>query len=284
MKKSFLILFMILTMLTANIGAPLSALAENDGFYVVVSAPDGGVNMRSGPGENNDKVLSGLIPNGTELFISVTSGTWGFTAYSGATGWITLKQVTRLDEPTPPQPQEPEYTSTEANYTVYVATPDGGLNMRTAPAENKPLAMNSRIPDGTPLFIERVSGNNWGYTSYNGIKGWVALSQTTKTPPKANPDNEPETQEPEETEKPKGDEEEPAKPQEEETVKPVKNDDGESEESEKDSDTLFKQIILIATLVLLAIFIIALIAVALNTKSGNKKNKNKNPYNNYYNQ
>ena len=69
-----------------------------------------------------------------------------------------------------------------AGYYVYVATPDGGLNMRYGPSVDYAKVMEGRIPDGVKLYIVSKSGN-WGFTSYNGYEGWVALKQTTTTPP-----------------------------------------------------------------------------------------------------
>ena len=74
------------------------------------------------------------------------------------------------------------YDMEEAGYYVYVATPDGGLNMRYGPGTDYGKVMKGRIPDGVKLYIGYVSGN-WGYTSYNGYEGWVALKQTSKNPP-----------------------------------------------------------------------------------------------------
>ena len=75
-----------------------------------------------------------------------------------------------------------DYDIQVAEYYVYVLTPDGGLNMRYGPGVDYEKVTENRIPDGTRLFIELVS-DTWGYTSYNGNSGWVALKQTTKNPP-----------------------------------------------------------------------------------------------------
>ena len=65
---------------------------------------DGGVNMRSGAGVENPKVLPDMIPNGT--FLTVTQeatasngNKWGYTTYNGVSGWIALTQVTKYQEP-----------------------------------------------------------------------------------------------------------------------------------------------------------------------------------------
>lgn len=75
------------------------------------------------------------------------------------------------------------YPMEPADFYVYVATPDGGLNIRSGPDDKTyPTIMDGRIPDGVRLHITITSGN-WGFTEYNGYRGWVALKQTSETPP-----------------------------------------------------------------------------------------------------
>ena len=69
-----------------------------------------------------------------------------------------------------------------ADFYVYVATPDGGLNLRDGPDVKYAKVMDGTIPDGVRLYIKYTSGN-WGLTEYNGYSGWVALKQTSDTPP-----------------------------------------------------------------------------------------------------
>ncbi len=74
------------------------------------------------------------------------------------------------------------YPMDNADFYVYVATPDGGLNLRDGPDVKYAKVMNGTIPDGVRLHITYTSGN-WGFTEYNGYYGWVALKQTSETPP-----------------------------------------------------------------------------------------------------
>lgn len=70
-------------------------------------------------------------------------------------------------------------TVTDCSYDVYVATVDGGVNLREAPTTES--AIICTIPDFVQLHIsaESSAGNGWGYTTYNGYSGWVALSQVS---------------------------------------------------------------------------------------------------------
>ncbi len=75
--------------------APASAAAD---YNVKVAAPDGGVYFRYGPGTAYGKIISTLIPNGTQLHIhgegKASNGkTWGLTTFNGQEGWVFLGQT-----------------------------------------------------------------------------------------------------------------------------------------------------------------------------------------------
>ncbi|MBO5064917.1 MAG: hypothetical protein J6D06_02255 [Clostridia bacterium] len=74
------------------------------------------------------------------------------------------------------------YPVEKADFYVYVATPDGGLNFRDGPGVEYNTIIDYRIPDGVQLHITATS-DNWGLTEYDGKWGWVALKQTSDTPP-----------------------------------------------------------------------------------------------------
>lgn len=158
------------------------------------------------------------------------------------------------------------YDMEEAGYYVYVATPDGGLNMRYGPGTEYDRVMNYRIPDGVKLYIGYTSGN-WGLTSYDGNEGWVALKQTTTTPPAPKTTPAP-TPVPTQVQTPVVTEEiqntEPATPT--ETIPEV-----EQETDEQVVQRAMKgQIGLIAVLVLLIIIIAVLLVIIINLKSRKK--------------
>lgn len=70
-------------------------------FKVRVNHNDG-VNFRSGPGVDNSKVISGVIPKGQELVITKvekdSSGDeWGYTIFDGKEGWVILRSTEKID-------------------------------------------------------------------------------------------------------------------------------------------------------------------------------------------
>ena len=71
-------------------------------YYVEVSAPDGGVNFRSGAGVEYGKILNSMIPNGTMLHIEMEARAdngkmWGQTQYQGYWGWVALSQTKKTN-------------------------------------------------------------------------------------------------------------------------------------------------------------------------------------------
>ena len=56
-------------------------------------------------------------------------------------------------------------------------TAKSGINVRSNPNENAKKI--TAIPKNTKVYISKVQ-NGWGYTSYNGISGWVYLMYTKK--------------------------------------------------------------------------------------------------------
>lgn len=160
-------------------------------YDVSVSAPDGGVNFRYGPGAEYEKILDNVIPNGTVLHIQEAAKAnngkeWGYTEYDGYYGWVFLGQTKKVNASQPANnntaaPSKP----VPADYNVEVSAPDGGVNIRSGPGASYEKLQGKLIPNGTVLHISETAkadnGKDWGYTTYNGLKGWVFLGQTKTT-------------------------------------------------------------------------------------------------------
>ena len=160
-------------------------------YDVSVSAPDGGVNFRYGPGAEYEKILDNVIPNGTVLHIQEAAKAnngkeWGYTEYNGYYGWVFLGQTKKVNASQPANnntaaPSKP----VPADYNVEVSAPDGGVNIRSGPGASYEKLQGNLIPNGTVLHISETAkadnGKDWGYTTYNGLKGWIFLGQTKTT-------------------------------------------------------------------------------------------------------
>lgn len=171
------------------------------------------------------------------------------------------------------------YDVKDAGYYVYVATPDGGLNMRYGPGTEYGKVTENRIPDGVRLYIGSVSGN-WGYTSYNGNEGWVALRQTTKTPPAppstpkptqvSTPTPAPATPMPQSTQQtatPSPQNTDQAPQVTEEATPDAEAEQLNSEDVIIVEKAMLKQILLIAILLLLVVVMAIVAVIVINSKS-----------------
>lgn len=159
---------------------------EDADYYVTVAAPDGGVNLRYGPGVDYEAILDSPIPNGTQLHVireapADNGNYWGQTDYQGYYGWIALSQVEVTQQEAPGTKTYDGGTPVE--YAVEVTAPDGGVNQRSGPGVEYEV-LQSMIPNGTVLKVTKEAaagnGNLWGYTLCNDVGGWIALNQVTK--------------------------------------------------------------------------------------------------------
>ena len=106
-KKCWCILTFCLILLSFNmtVNAAYAQCSYPADYDVVVSAPDGGVNLRGGVGTSYE-ILYHMIPNNVTLHISkeaqASNGNyWGYTYYDGIYGWIALSQVSVVESKTP---------------------------------------------------------------------------------------------------------------------------------------------------------------------------------------
>ena len=262
MKKIISVLGIISVLLLMGFQTAFADAASYDmkqaGYYVYVATPDGGLNMREGPGTNYSKVMKERIPDGVRLYIELVSDNWGYTTYNGNYGWVALKQTTKNP------PAKAEYTTKAAGYYVYVATPDGGLNMRQGPGTGYNKVTENRIPDDVKLYIESVSGD-WGYTSYNGNSGCVYLGQTTKVPPKSDTIVKEENTEAPVEVSINDEKVETSEPEVTETDEPEENELGENE-IEEIRNSISTELILVIVLVALVIAIALLVLILIKMK------------------
>lgn len=90
---------------------------------------------------------------------------------AGGNSWWNFQgyiYITDIDDPTP----EP----TDAKTGIYRVNVDDYLNMRSGAGTS--FSYVTSIPDGVKLNVTKIQKNGgytWGYTTYNGKNGWVAL-------------------------------------------------------------------------------------------------------------
>lgn len=143
-------------------------------YYVLVSAPDGGVNLRYGPGVEYDRLMDYMIPNDVYLHVTQSAQAsngnyWGYTEYQGMYGWIALTQVTTIEGVPPtvtPVPTEtpmttatpePTQTATETPQATETATP-------TATDIQTPAATETAAPTATVTSAPKEEGITISYS------------------------------------------------------------------------------------------------------------------------
>ncbi len=162
-RSFFLILLLICTLVLSPVASVqlytiVSAATYTTGSYTIVAS--GGLRLREGPSTSSAQVA--LIPNGSTVSVSKIEGEWGYTTYSGKSGWISMAYTKKL-----------ENTNPTADINVRIAAekvkfPNGRYYSHTPGQPNNPDATST-----TPC--SHHSGGCGGYkgdcgcNSFNGL-------------------------------------------------------------------------------------------------------------------
>ena len=157
--RKFSIVFalsLILFTFTSVVNAAPAQCAYPADYDVIVTAPDGGVNLRSGPGTEYDKLLSNMIPNDIILHVQkeaqASNGNyWGYTNYNGTYGWIALTQVNVLESQTLFDEIIVEEVILES---TIMADP---VDVLYTP---EPLAMPKNLPDSAVVLLDFITSSS----------------------------------------------------------------------------------------------------------------------------
>lgn len=259
-------------------------------YYVEVSASDGGANLRDGAGVEYQKIISGMMPNGTVLHITRVATAdngkkWGLTEYQGNVGWVALSQTKTTSAPSSGNSSSGDSVysgtvaaaSTSVDYDVSVAAPDGGVNFRYGPGTDYGKIFSDMIPNGTRLHVSgegtAANGKTWGLVTYNGQMGWVFLGQTERVSSEAEQQDETAQQT------------EPAVSEEDAvraadaSVEPA--DDDAAAAADGDTLTISTSTLLLAALVIIGLLVIILLVtiVLLTRKKGSDSSRgSKDPW------
>jgi len=132
-------------------------------YDVQVSAPDGYVNVRSGPGVDYDILTSatnGVIMHVVAEANASNGKTWGQVNYNGYYGWIALSQVTTdisQDNETSSDGAENNTPSKSQGYDQNTSDPADGSEYEAADSEieDEPMLISADEP-----VVVQDSGNN----------------------------------------------------------------------------------------------------------------------------
>lgn len=134
-----------------------STLADSGEKYVVTASS---LNMRAGAGMNY--LVIEHLHRGTEVtYLSSKNGWWRVRLSDGTSGYVDKQYLT------------PSAADETGSYTVSASL----LAMRAEPkTKSRRLA---KLPRGTVVYVSQLNGD-WGYISYNGQHGWVAIRYLKK--------------------------------------------------------------------------------------------------------
>ena len=156
-----------------------SLAANNTGFdfvkNVTVSSKHGKTSLHNVP--SADELLGSkvkyTVPNDTVLNVTrKTKNGWGLVTMNKKHAWVRMSDTKEYGA-------NPETNVSEYGiYYVYALSDGGrGINLTDAPGGSGVYAV---IPDCTKLTV-RNKEKNFGYTSYNGLNGWINLRETASS-------------------------------------------------------------------------------------------------------
>ena len=134
-------------------------------YYVVVDAPDGGVNLRYGAGTEYSKVLDGMIPNGTVLHIDAEARAnngkyWGATEYDGWSGFIFLGHTKKTAPPAEATAAETSAETTAAA-TAAATAAQGPTVPETTTAAPETAAAETSTAETSTAAETSAAGEDW---------------------------------------------------------------------------------------------------------------------------
>lgn len=138
-----------------------------NGWYTVSAST--GINHRKGRGTNY-AVLQ-VIPRGTKVQISSIQQKWGQCVYNGKTGYVYMAYMTASTTS--------NSTSSDSNTSTSTSTYKATCNTFIRTGRGTNYGKLGLIVSGASVNITSIK-NGWGYTSYNGIKGYVYMSYLKK--------------------------------------------------------------------------------------------------------
>ncbi|MGN0632004.1 MAG: SH3 domain-containing protein [Ruminococcus sp.] len=169
-----------------------SGSADAAGTYIVSTA-GGELNLR-GYATTSSAILA-QIPNGTEVEVIESDGSWASVIYNGISGYCSMQYLkkasqstTAVSETTAPVSVSSE-TSTETTTVTtsplseeyagtYIVNAGGFyLNMRKGPDTSYDIVV--QIPDNEEITVS-TANDNWACVSWNGYSGYCAMQYLKK--------------------------------------------------------------------------------------------------------
>lgn len=148
-----------LLLVLASFSLP-AALATSGSYYVNTSS----VYVRSGPSSNYSAKKK--LHKGDVVTYSKAENGWWKVRYSGGSGWIYRKYLSKVKSS----------SSSVSSGRKYKTT--GQMNLRSRASLTNSSVIGT-VKKGATVTVKKTS-HGWAYITYNGRSGWVAASYLKK--------------------------------------------------------------------------------------------------------
>jgi stage II sporulation protein D len=148
--------------------------SESDSLTAWVNTPEGSLNLRNAP---NGSVLLTIPQYAQIAVITSLSDTWCRIQYNGVTGYTVSRYLTTTK---PSQAEDTAQTGDgTTGVTAWVNTPDGSLNLRSAPNGS----LIATIPQYAQVLALSSLSETWCKTKYGDITGYTVSKYLSTTKP-----------------------------------------------------------------------------------------------------
>lgn len=172
----------------ADAGLPQNVDYKTD-YYMIVESKDGGVDIYSEPRLDSSKLNDEQIPNGTAIHVEGERKTddgklWAYGQYQGMYGFVPMDDLKPATMTEAIQSEYNLFSGKDTEYEIDVKASEGSVSLYKGPGKKYGTVSGATdIANGEKLAItsevDTGKGGVWGETSYNGISGWVNITEAT---------------------------------------------------------------------------------------------------------
>lgn len=172
----------------ADAGMPQNVDYKTD-YYMIVESSAGGVDMYSEPRLDSSKLNDELIPNGTAIHVEGERKTddgklWAYGQYQGMYGFIPMDDLKPATLTEAIQSEYNLFNGKDVEYDIDVNAKEGSVSLYKGPGKKYGTVSGAtNIANGQKLAVtsevDTGKGGVWGETTYNGISGWVNITEAT---------------------------------------------------------------------------------------------------------
>lgn len=170
----------------ADAGTPQNVDYKTD-YYMIVESREGGVDIYSEPRFDSSKLNDERIPNGTAIHVVGERKTddgkiWAYGQYQGMYGFVPMDDLKPATLTEAIQSEYSLFNGKDVEYDIDVNAEEGSVSLYKGPGKKYGTVSGAAdIANGQKLAVtsevDTGKGGVWGETTYNGISGWVNVTE-----------------------------------------------------------------------------------------------------------